>query len=467
MQRWRSRTLLLPTMFALSSATQSVCAQIENDLFAIPLEQLEEIVVMARKRAGAEEIQSVPIAITAFSHDQLKALGFNSLLDISYSIPNVSLDEIGTSRGVASFSIRGLSATSSIVSFDPAVATFVDGIYLPQNVGTVLDMFDVDTIEVLRGPQGTLFGRNVTGGAVLIRNKRPGQENSSEATLRYESGAEEATYTVGGAIQGGLTSTLSARLSAYYSEDKGYFENYALRADPTLNVDDVVGANDTWFVRPSILWEPTETFEVWLKYEHMKQEGQQPPAQNQANFFGNDDDRVSLDYIGEGSYDIDSVTVELNWDVGSGTLTDLAGWRSMDAEAGTDVDGTRFSRFHTGGFLESRAYSNELRYSGSAFDKRLAFTIGSFLYKATIDNVTQQNIFDFAIFNEGGGNQDTESYAFFTESEYRLTDNWSMLFGLRYSNEKKEVDFIEIAGANCEGPASFSTRSSPTMHCFL
>ena len=106
----------------------------------------------------------------------MRALSFNEFSDISFAIPNMSLDEIGTSRGSASFAIRGLSATSSIVTIDPAVATFVDGIYLPANAGTVLDTFDLEAIEILRGPQGTLFGRNVTGGAVAVRTKRPSQE---------------------------------------------------------------------------------------------------------------------------------------------------------------------------------------------------------------------------------------------------------------------------------------------------
>jgi iron complex outermembrane receptor protein len=127
---------------------------------------IEEIVVSARKR---EELgQDVPIAITAFSGAQIEAMKVRALDGLSYTMPNVAMDDIGTTRGVANFSIRGLGLNSSIPGIDPTVGVFIDGVYLGQSAGTVLDIFDISSVEVLRGPQGTLFGRNVTGGAVLV-----------------------------------------------------------------------------------------------------------------------------------------------------------------------------------------------------------------------------------------------------------------------------------------------------------
>ena len=126
---------------------------------------MEEVVVMARKRD--ENQQDVPIAITAFNSDQLEALKVRELGDISFSMPNVALDDVGTSRGVANFSIRGLGINASILSIDPTVGVFVDGVYMGVNTGILFDIPDLESIEVLRGPQGVLFGRNVVGGAVL------------------------------------------------------------------------------------------------------------------------------------------------------------------------------------------------------------------------------------------------------------------------------------------------------------
>ncbi|MFZ5617351.1 MAG: TonB-dependent receptor plug domain-containing protein, partial [Pseudomonadota bacterium] len=134
----------------------------------------DEILVTATKQADAENVQDVPLSVTAYGDEQLDALKVRDLQSLSYSAPNVQLDDIGTSRGVANFSIRGLGINSSIPSIDPTVGTFVDGVYLGINAGVVLDIFDLESIEVLRGPQGILFGRNTTGGAVLINTKKPG-----------------------------------------------------------------------------------------------------------------------------------------------------------------------------------------------------------------------------------------------------------------------------------------------------
>ena len=132
---------------------------------------IEEITVTARKRE--EQSQDVPIAITAYSGEQIEALKVRTLDDLSVAMPNVAMDDVGTTRGVANFSIRGLGLNSSIPGIDPTVGVFVDGVYLGLSAGTVVDLMDIASVEVLRGPQGTLFGRNVTGGAVLINTKGP------------------------------------------------------------------------------------------------------------------------------------------------------------------------------------------------------------------------------------------------------------------------------------------------------
>ncbi len=422
----------------------------------------EQITITARKQE--EQAQDVPVAVTAFDSDQLQAAGFNSLLDLSFSIPNASLDEVGTGRGIASFAIRGLSATSSIPSIDPAVATFIDGIYLATNAGTVLDQFDVEAVEVLRGPQGTLFGRNVTGGAVLIRTKRPSQEFQIESTLRIETGPD---YTIGIAGQGGITETLSLRIAMYYNNDRGYFENLGVQIDPTINGGDSrAGANTTWFFRPSLLWEPTPSLSFWLKYEHLEQQGQQPPPQNQANFFGTTDDRVAFDFVAEGRYDVDAITFETNWDVGPGTLTNLFGYRIYRSNGGNDIDATTESRFHSGAFTGTDTFSNEIRYAGALFGDFLDFTVGVFAYYSELDYTEQRFLLGGAAFQEGGGIQDTRAIALFTENQLHFTDRLTGILGLRYSIEDKEVDFSEVSGGtdgdgNCEGIASFPLTFNP------
>jgi len=413
---------------------------------------LDEITVVARKRSQAELIQDVPVAVTAFNADQLLALGFNDLTDLSYSIPNVSLDEIGTGRGIASFAIRGLTATSSIPSIDPAVATFVDGVYLPANAGTVTDSFDLEAIEVLRGPQGTLFGRNVTGGAVLLRTKRPGQEFEVEGLARVQTGID---YTLAGAVQGGITDTLSMRFAAYFRDDAGFFENIALQIDPTINGgNDKAGAIQTWFVRPSVLWEPTERLNMWLKYEHLRYDGDAPPGQNTSIFYDQNEFDVAVNNVGSNEFRGDSVTWETNFDIGPGTITNLFGWRFNRGVGGNDIDATPGNGFFSSSFTKTRTFSNETRYAGSVWDDRFNFTAGVFAYRSELDYMEQRLLAGF-LFGEGGGRQTTNSLAAFTENQLYLTDKLSWIFGVRYSAERKRAELTEVAGENCAGLSTF------------
>ena len=174
-------SVLLTLILALGLATPALAENEEEQESSGSTDVLlEEVMVTARKRQ--EPAQMVPVAITAFGSKQLEALKIRDLGNLSVGIPNVAMDDIGTFRSVANFSIRGLGINSSIPSIDPTVGVFIDGVYQGQNAGIVIDMFDIQTIEVLRGPQGTLFGRNVTGGAVLINTKKPGDE--LEFTMR-------------------------------------------------------------------------------------------------------------------------------------------------------------------------------------------------------------------------------------------------------------------------------------------
>ena len=117
---------------------------------------IEEVVVTARKKE--ESAQSVPVALTALNQEQLEILKFRDFNDLSVGMPNVAMDDIGTTKGTQNFSIRGIGINSSIASVEPAVAVVVDGVYMGVSAGMVFDMFDLESIEVLRGPQGTLFG---------------------------------------------------------------------------------------------------------------------------------------------------------------------------------------------------------------------------------------------------------------------------------------------------------------------
>ncbi len=201
------------SVLAISGAVQ---AQSSGDAF------IEEIMVTATKRTGGISVQDAGVAITAFSEDQLDAMYLRDLKAIGFSAPNVQLEDIGTTRGTANFSVRGLGINSSIPSIDPTVGVFIDGMYLGLNSGVVLDTFDMEGVEVLRGPQGLLFGRNVTGGAVLMRTTRPTDELMINARMAYETGENKYASAV---VAGPLSDSFRGKISAYYNDDGGWFEN--------------------------------------------------------------------------------------------------------------------------------------------------------------------------------------------------------------------------------------------------
>ena len=172
---------------------------------------LEEIVTTARKKSEAEVVQDVPIAVTAYGAEQLEALFVRKIDDLGYYMPNVQMEQIGTFPGVQSFSIRGQGINSSIPSVDPTVGVFVDGVFLGTSFGVVLDTFDLESIEILRGPQGLLFGRNVTGGAVLVRNARPTGEFGFKGKVGV---TDDEEFEVGFAVEGALVEDkLAAKLA--------------------------------------------------------------------------------------------------------------------------------------------------------------------------------------------------------------------------------------------------------------
>ncbi len=190
------------------------------------------ITVTATKKASGEPLQDVPAAITAFDGSALAHGRFRDLQSLSYRVPGVSLDPVGTFRGVANFSIRGLGINSSIPSIDASVGTVIDGVYVASNFGLVLDQFDLASVEVLRGPQGVLFGRNTTGGAVLVNTGDPTFAWEGHVRLSGEGPVDGGRGSARGTVQAILSGPIVAdrvavRLAAYHDSDGGYFRTGA------------------------------------------------------------------------------------------------------------------------------------------------------------------------------------------------------------------------------------------------
>lgn len=275
------RTAWFPALLAsFATILLSIPAQAQRATQTV----LEEVLVTAQKKSSAQEVQDTSLAITAYGGEQLEALKVRDLKSLSYSMPNVALEDVGTSRGTANFAIRGLGINSSIPSIDPTVGVFVDGMYLGINGGVVFDMFDLEGIEVLRGPQGVLFGRNVTGGAVLVRTRLPGDEFAASAKFAVETGLNRYySASVSGPLVEG---TVNGKLSVYMNEDEGWHDNEF--------GDDSHGDARTRLIRPVLVITPDEYSEIILRFEHGDTEGDGPPHKIEAGLIATISNLLSM-----------------------------------------------------------------------------------------------------------------------------------------------------------------------------
>ncbi|MEH6585506.1 MAG: TonB-dependent receptor [Halioglobus sp.] len=421
---------------------------------------LEEVIVTARKRE--EGSQDVPLSISAFNSNQIEALKIRDLGNLAVGMPNVALDDIGTSRGTANFSIRGLGINSSIPSIDPTVGVFSNGIYIGTNNGIIFDVFDLESIEVLRGPQGILFGRNVTGGAILMNTKKPGDTLDATVRAAADTGGEGGInkYLMG-AIGGPVTDSLGLRLTGYWNDDDGWHENQFDGSD--------VQAIEQQMIRGTLAWEPTDRAELVLRYEYSDIEGDGPVSQSHTNGSDipgtpfnakRDSFDASYDLVGYQTSETDFFTAELNYEVdfGEGTITALYGWRDMEQTGAADIDAQPVPLFHAPSNLVAEQNSFELRYNGQFGNANI--TTGLYWFENDIEYHERRDLLgaltpivsggalgsDLSYqIQDGGGLYTVETLAFFAAMDYSLTERLSLTVGARWSSEDKSAEVATLA----------------------
>ncbi len=431
---------------------------------------VENITITGTKKARGQIANEAPVALTALGEDQLEAFQFRDLESLTFSIPNVSFDSVGTAKGVANFSIRGLGANSSIPTIDPTVGIFINGVYLGSNAGAVLDSFDLEAVEVLRGPQGILFGRNVTGGAVLLRTKRPGDTYGGAVKTNVEiNGADPdkgLEYRFYGAVDLPLfPDFFKARIAGQFRRDDGWFTNMAPDGQGGFN-EEQFGEETTWLVRPTFTITPTDNITLHVTYEHGDTETQGPPSQSTSTI-GNLGRRVnpgfvgpfsdfdfSIDLPGFAEYEWDQIFGELVINIGDNvTLTDVFGYRRVDSAAASDIDSQPISLFHSGSITNIEHWSNELRLALS-YD-RFDATVGVYLFGQTIEYRERRLLFEDApqfspttqvIDSTFGGDQDQFSFGAFTQLEYGFTEALTGIVGGRITYETKSAEVVTFNG---------------------
>jgi iron complex outermembrane receptor protein len=232
------------------------------------LGSIEEIVVTARKRE--ESVQDVPISISAFSGDALTARGVTQIDRLATFTPNLVYQNNPGLSGAANSStifIRGVGQSDFLGSIDPGVGLYVDGVYIARSLGAVLDLLDVERVEVLRGPQGTLFGRNTIGGAVSVTSEKPDGELGGRATLIY---GDDNRIEAKGMINLPLSDTFAVRLAASRAERDGFVDN-------VIDGDDY-GDTDTLSGLLQLRWRPSEDLTIDVAFDATRDRSHGAPA---------------------------------------------------------------------------------------------------------------------------------------------------------------------------------------------
>lgn len=418
--------------------------------------RLSTVTVTAQKRE--ESLQDVPIAITAFTAETVEAAGSVNITGLNGLAPNVVLQTEGLIPNVPMTSIRGISQSDPDPNSDPKISTVIDGVYVPFVAGTMLDLFDIERVEILKGPQGTLFGKNNLGGTINVVTARPADEFGGK--LRLTAG-ENGLLQGRAKIDTGrfANDTMAAKLAVNLRQYDGYSTNIVTGSD--LNTNEVTA------FRGALTYNPTPNIETTLIVDTLSEETVGPAG----NTVDNGDPRFDLipqearDSIRVSAIAFDptaetdttGVVSETNWDTGQGVVTAVFGYRRLEYATRGDFDGLTVPEpgLDVGRDFESDAYSAEVRYASPTSDV-FDYVIG--LY-ASNDEFRQDNTVFPAppVLSTSTLQQDARSLAAFAQANWYFAENWTLTFGGRYTDDEKDyfIDADVVIGGNPVPPSSF------------
>lgn len=396
---------------------------------------LGELVVTATKQAGGQLAQKAPLSVVALSGQQIDTLHATDLRALTAVIPNIDFSSASFAHA-AQFSIRGNGLDTSDPGSDPVVGVFEDGVYYGVTEGVLTSMFDLSSVEVLRGPQGILFGRNVTGGAVLINTQRPTDAFSAYALTSIESGPELGqglAYTAEGAVGGPIGGGFSARLALREFDDTGYWHNDFLNNNG--------GKDNAFVVRPSLRYANGD-FEANLTYEHGDQRQDGAISTAYSTVPGHDD----LTFNGFDNLQWNTLAFQTDYKVpfGNGTITNIAAYRDVDDTTLYDPDGTPTAFVSVAAHVAQAQESDELRYNGNF--GRIALTTGLYYLHEHIFLVQRQVVLSTT--SDQGGEQDSDAVGLFAQADAKITDRLTLTLGGRETYEDKNVHLASIGHCN-------------------
>jgi len=460
--------------FAQSSAQSpsappaQAASQPDRDSTAAEDDSIGEIVVTAQRRA--QNLQEVPLAVSAFDAAELERRQITRTLDIVNFVPNMT-GHNNTSLGTANtYSLRALNNTESIATFDPPVGTYVDDIYISRQGANNFSFFDVERVEVLRGPQGTLFGRNTTGGAVNVIMRKPGRDFGGFAEAGY---GKYDRRLIRGSVDVPLNETFLTKFSGFYVEDDGYVTNQI--SGEKLNFEKSFG------VRGALRTLLSESATWDLSVDHIDSQAtnfvnfRAPGSDRRINFTRLSKNRpigaiVSpelQDNVLNNQAITTAVTSNFEFDVSDDmTVNFISGYRQTDQEFMSDSfdslasTGVTFDRDY--GILTSprgtttplvndsvnKQFSQEIKLNGS-LGERVDY-VGGFYYinernETILGNVNIPVTGSPTVTQDRTIKNNTEAFAGYLQVDFRVTEQLTATVGARYTDETKDIQFTPNA----------------------
>lgn len=414
---------------------------------------VQEIIVTATKRS--ESLMSVPVAVSAFTPETLNNIGVTGVQALQVATPAVTFPNTGA---FAQPYIRGVGSRLLQNGFDPSVATYIDGRYISRQSAIVTDFMDVARVEVLKGPQGVLFGRNSSAGAIRIITADPTDEFEGYVKAGY---GNYNAWNVGAVVNVPIAPTLALRVSGDIAQRDGYATN--IISAGRKEWDD----KNFKAIRAKLRFEPTDWFEAKLtgSYWRQKDNGGNDVVSvgrldlttglRNGGVTGMGRKQVATELDGLNDKEEAAFELELHFDLGFADLTTTTTYAHLNNELTFDADGTSASVVDAIVFEKSKTFSQEIQLA-SPQGQPLEWLVGAYFYR---DNARYEATFNqgFRVASNGDQGVITKSIAGFAQLKWNVSDNFSLTAGGRYTKDTKDLDLI----ASTHSPVFQGVPSSP------
>ncbi len=437
-------------LFMAVSATLTGAAFGQSDSRGPGSSLLEEVVVTAQKRQ--EKLQDVPVSVTVLSDEQIRSLNLSSGTEVAKQTPNLRVSNLGN-EDQPKFSMRGIATPDFNLNTTSPTGVFYDEVYVASQFLGGPQIFDLERIEVLRGPQGTLFGKNTTGGAISFVTKAPSYEQ--EGNISVQAGNNNYFHAQGAFNMPIVNEKFATRIAFNTSKSDGWITNHNPAGEDLSSINN-------YALRWSFLLEPTEGFDATLRLMHSRSNptnigvisyGTGPNGTNGMGVNPRVDPNTGRQYDAwEGYYDRTGGEIDANGDgailtmnqaIGTLTLTSITSYMAGDFKNNVDADGSIMPLIHIDFYAETKELGQDLRLSSNS-DGPLNFITGLYFFR---DDTRIQT--DYSFFGGGAGlfqtyNQARRSYAIYADATFDFTPTWTLYGGARWTDDHGEVNDFTV-----------------------